>query len=272
MKKIALIICCIVLYSCNFKTDKTKFKKQHNLDLQVYAVQLNVTDLDKAINFYSKKIGFEIKSINKNSVELQNEGIKLLLNKVSKLRKTDFTSESRTSLVLHTNDLDSILISFKNKEINIVSKKTENGVGFAFMMENPFGNIISIMEQSKYPVPKFKEPKIYNVGYAMNDLEIAKEFYCKKLGFHVQTTKYLPALPLAHQDSTFAFMLHKKEVKPIKRNPNETQTMLVFSTKNISSAVSLLKKNGVILKKLNNSNKRYLTDPFGNVIKLIESE
>jgi len=179
-------------------------------------------------------------------------------------------------LFLQTNNLDSAVTRLNNIGISLVRKKTENGVGFDAMIQDPFGNVISLMDQSKYPITPFEEPKIYNVGYSMNDIERAKEFYCNKLGFYVRTTKYFPALPLGHKDSTFAFMLHQRNVRPIKVDPEETQIMIIFSTKDIDSTVDLLRKKGVDISELpfylsDEGLKSYsITDPFGTLSKLVE--
>lgn len=278
MKNIIIILSCITLLSCKseLKSNSEIDQNIESFDLKVSGVQINVTNIDKAVNFYSDKIGFIVKSQTTSIAELQNNGITLLLNKVLRLRKNNFPEESRTHLVLHTNNLDSIILKYKSMNIFFVVGKTENGVGYAAIFEDPFGNKISLMEQSKYPVPRFKEPMIYNTGYSMDDLEKAKQFYCQRLGFYVRTTKYLPALPLGHSDSTFAFMLHKKNVKPTKYDPNETQVMIVFNSTNIESTIKQLKKEGITVDVLkgsaNDSQKSYyITDPFGNICKIIRA-
>lgn len=254
----------------NFETSE-----QSIVNLKVHGVQLNVTDMAIATDFYSKKIGFQIISETKNRVELQNAGINLILNRVMILRKNNFKEETRTGLVLHTNSLDSVIINYRKKDIKLTKEKTENGVGYDIMIEDPFGNSIAIMEQSKYPVPRFKEPKIYNVGYVMNDINKAKEFYCDELGFNVRTMKYLPAIPLGHRDSTFAFMLHKMNVKPVKLHPNETQTMIIFESENMNATIDQLQQRGITITTLSSSDgleSYFLKDPFGNLSKLINSE
>lgn len=243
--------------------------------LKVYAIQINVLHMDKAVRFYSKKIGFKVKSKTDQYAELDNKGIKLILYKVSKLRKDQFPKETRTSLSFHTNDLDSLMADYKAKDISLVAGKVENGVGYAATYQDPFGNKINFMEQSKFPVPRFKEPMIYNVGLSVNNLEKAKAFYCDILGFTVRSTKFLPALPLGYADGNFAFMLHKKSVIPATYNIEDTQLMMVFSVPNIKSLSEKLKdKVGSQLKITTNPETGipilYLTDPFGNVFKIIE--
>jgi len=228
IKFVLINFALILILSC----ENTAPNNEH-IDLTVYGIQINVTNIDLALEFYANKVGFKVKSQTLISAELINDGIHLHINKVSKIRANNFQEESRTSIVLHTNNLDSLITSFKTKGITSIDGKTENGVGYAAAYIDPFLNKIYFMEQSKIPVPWFKEPKIYNTGYSMDNLEKAKEFYCDGLGFNIQTTKYLPALPLNHQDGSFAFMLHKKNVTTTTYNINETQVMMIFSTKNM---------------------------------------
>lgn len=246
---------------------------KEDLNLKVYGVQINVLDIDQALDFYSRKIGFEIKSKTSKNAELENKGIKLFLNRVSKLRNNNFPKETRTSLSLHTNNLDSLMTNFKSTGLDFVEDKVENGVGFASIYQDPFGNKINFMEQSKFPVSRFNEPKIYNVGLSVDNLEKAKKFYCEGLGFRVRSTKFLPALPMGYKDGTFAFMLHKKNVRPTTYGIEETQIMMVFCTSNIKSLIKRLKKVEIeILTKRyeKGSPAIFLTDPFGNMCKIIQ--
>lgn len=280
--KITILLClCISLQSCwlseSEQNKSSDLTESSIIDLHVYAVQINVTNIDSALDFYTNKIGFEIDSKSSKMAKLKNDGIALILNQVSQQRNIKYGEESQTILVLQTNNLDSVVNGFKEEGIHFIEEKTENGVGFSAKFEDPFGNIHSILEQSKFPVPQFKEPKIYNVGYYLPNIEKAKEFYCKNLGFSVRSTKYLPALPLNHHDSTFAFMLHERDVQPTELLPNNIQTMIVFSAENIDFTINSLKMKGITVnpaseKSPDGRESYYIIDPFGNLSKLIGKE
>jgi len=126
--------------------------------MRVYGVQLNVTDMDSAIQFYSNKIGFETTSKTAQTVELKNKGLRLFLNLVPTQVDIKYGKESQTILVLQTNNLDSAISAFKKKGIRFISGKIENGVGYSAPFIDPFGNVISLLEQSKFPEPRFNEP------------------------------------------------------------------------------------------------------------------
>ena len=52
---------------------------------------------------------------------------------------------------------------------------------------------------------RFKEPRLYNYGFLIPDMEAGRDFYSNKLGFVVRSEKYLPLdLPLGHKDKSFA--------------------------------------------------------------------
>ncbi len=265
------------LNSQNRNPEKIQLRKRYkNSSPKIYGVQVNVLNIDSALDFYSKNIGFKIISQDEENAELHNNGIRLRLEKVPYRRENKFSNESRTTLSFHTNDLDSLMNIFGKKGVSSVQGKIENGVGFSSKYKDPFGNEINFMEQSKFPVPWFKEPKIYNVGLTIHELESAKKFYCDVLGFKVRTTKFLPALPLGHKDGTFAFMLHEKNVRPSKYDINETQLMIVFSVPNMSLFIYHLELWGIKFEAINNDKRDidylYLTDPFGNKCKIIQRD
>jgi len=102
MKTSLLLMGCIASLAFAIGTRHNKNLQsnvQNTVDLSVHGVQINVTDLEKAIDFYSNKIGFQIKSQTNGKVELQTKGIIISLREVSKPRKTNFNEETRTGLV-----------------------------------------------------------------------------------------------------------------------------------------------------------------------------
>lgn len=250
---------------------------QSKLELKVHGVQINVTNIENAIDFYSGIIGFEIVQKSNEFVELRNDGIALYLNKTNKKREVKYKIESQTILVLHVNNLDKSINQLTEKGVIFIEGKNENGVGYSAKFKDPFGNVLSILEQSKFPVPVFKEPKIYNVGYYLPNMDEAKEFYCEKLNFTVRSNVYLPAaLPLNQQDSIFAFMLHYRKVQPTMLTPDDTQTLIVFETKSLKRTTTHIKRNEIdIIKKAVKSSFKtkqlFIKDPFGCLSIIVEN-
>jgi catechol 2,3-dioxygenase-like lactoylglutathione lyase family enzyme len=159
------------------------------------------------------------------------------------------------------------------------TEKRKEGVGYAISIRDPFGRSISMMHQTIRKMDPFKEPKLYNFGYGIPDMETARDFYCNKLGFGVWSEKYLPLdLPLAHQDKTFAFMLHYRAgIKPIKSEYPRLMRFntIVYETDKLATVVSELKKSGVKIltertQKSPQGSYVVFEDPFGNVSELLE--
>lgn len=241
--------------------------------LKTLGVNIRVTDMDKAIDFYQNTIGFKIKSRKKhpNIVELENNGLQLWLKKVSKQRKTLYGEESQTILTLQTNNLDSVMAVYQTKGVKFVREVRENGVGHSAPFRDPFGNIISLLEQDKFPVPRFVEPKIYNLGLYLPDIEIAKAFYLDILGFEVRTLDYLPAvLPLNHIDQSLAIILHNKPIQPVELPSLEvTQTNILLKTDNLKAFKTfLMQQNVEIIENAENAGFAF-KDVFGNILEVI---
>lgn len=60
------------------------------------------------------------------------------------------------------------------------------------------------MHQTIVRVEPFKEPKLYNFGYRVPEMQAARDFYANKLGFIARSEKYLPLdLPLGHVDMNY---------------------------------------------------------------------
>ncbi len=117
------------------------------------------------------------------------------------------------------------------------------GVGISTHFRDPFGNLLYYLEQQVGPSADFQEPRIYNVGLQVSNMEKARSFYCGLLGFVVRTERYFPAIPLGHRDGSFAFMLHeKKNLRPAQIDyPEQRQTVIVLQASDLEAALKLTK-------------------------------
>ena len=251
--------------------------------IRTYGIKLNVDDMEKALAFYSGKLGFEIadRSGYPDYVVLQAKDTnKFILNRVKKLRQPSAT-DTQLSFTLQVNDLDQS--SARMKALGVAFAETERrkeAVGDAISIQDPFGRPISLMQQTIVKVAPFKEPRIYNFGLLIPDMGVGRDFYSNKLGFVVRSERYLPLdLPLGHRDKTFGFMLHVRPgVRAIKSDyPNSAPfNTLVFETRSLQAGIAELQQNGVtILSRtpLKNARRNYVVfeDPFGNVSELLET-
>lgn len=126
-------------------------------------------------------------------------------------------------------------------------KRTE-GIGFSLHYYDPFGNMFSVVEVTVGEHKTFDEPKLYNFGYYIPDIQKGMDFYGTKIGFIERTKKYLPEdMPLYHADKSFGFMLHlNRKDWGLRKNVNGKNAVnLVFSTKNLNQVQAYLKKIGV---------------------------
>ncbi len=276
-------LACVLLCNIAFTPVQTAVKSSYEKALiRTYGIKINVEDMNKALSFYCGKLGFEIadrKSYPQQVILKTDDRVKLILNKVAKLHRPA-SLDTQASFTLQVNDLDQAIARMKSLGVPFAEpERRKEGVGFAISILDPFGRHISMMHQTIVKVEPFKEPRLYNFGYAIPDMAIARDFYAVKLGFMVRSEKYLPLdLPLGHTDKTFAFMLHYRlGIKSVKsRFPKESPfNMVVYETTNLQTSVSEFKKSG--MKILNESPHRslqgdtiFFEDPFGNVSELLE--
>jgi predicted enzyme related to lactoylglutathione lyase len=250
--------------------------------VRTHGLNINVEDMDQAIAFYTETLGFEIASRQdypKEVVLKTNDRIKLTLRAVKKLMKVN-ASDTRVSFTLQVNDLDEAIARMKERGVQLDAEKRKEGVGSAITISDPSGRRISLMHQTIRLVEPFKEPKIYNFGFYIPDMDEGRSFYHDKLGFIEMTQKYLPGdMPLVHKNLALGyFMLHSRPgVQRINSAyPNQMPWYtVVFETDNLVAAVDQLKKNGIKVltaKPQKGSSGRYIAfaDPFGNVSELLE--
>lgn len=220
--------------------------------LKTYGVQLNVTDMGKALRFYSDVLGFEtVRNDSSNGTILlkpKTGNDKIVLNKVFYLLPVA-DKEARASLTLQVNDLDSAIASLKSKGLHFGTyQKRKEGVGYAVYFDDPFGTRLSMMHETVVSNPHFEEPKVYNYGFYLPDMDSAIAFYSTRLGFPLRSKKYLPLdAPLNNPDGSFGFMLHTREgVQAVHYNAAANEhVVLLFRTANIGQAIEALKAKGV---------------------------
>lgn len=250
------------------------------LAIRTYGVRINVTDMDKAIDFYSRQLGFEIESKRyyPNLVELKsNDHNKLVLKLVRNL-VAEGPKDVKAGLTLQVNDYDKAVAGLKERGVDFgTNVKRKEGVGYSIYFSDPFGTQLSTMQVTVVKEEPFAEPRIYNYGILVPDMDKAREFF-KKLGFVERSERYLPLdMPLGHPDKTFGFMLHFREgTEALHYNTsNDEHIVILFKTDDLDSVVGQMKKAGIetVQTKVQESELgRYISfrDPFGMVYELLE--
>ncbi len=274
-----LIIPAIIL---SFLSSGNRIKNPDHAEtslIRAHGLKVNVDDMKQALAFYRDKLGFEVENqSDPNSVILKSaDRQKLILNRVDELRSVKRT-DTQLSFTLQVNDLDEAIKRMKALGLELgESVPRKEAVGSAIFIKDPFGRLISLMHQTIVKTEPFKEPRMYNYGFLVPDMQIGRDFYTNKLGFVVRSERYLPLdLPLGHKDKSFAFMLHYRPgVTVVKNNGVAVFNTLVFETTSLAAATAELKSKGVkILNggpgKSERGDRLLIEDPFGNISEIVE--
>lgn len=245
--KMILVLVLMFLFCVNLS-----FAQESPTDFKVYGIKINVPSLEKAVEFYSGLMGFKVEKINLKLREVQllsNDERKIILKETAEKLLPDDGEYSCTSFALQVNNLDSTLKNWGEKGVKFSEKeKRTEGIGFSLHYYDPFGNNFSVVEVTVGERKTFDEPKLYNFGYYIPDIQKGMDFYATKIGFIERTKKYMPEdMPLYHADKSFGFMLHlnRKEWGLRKDVNGKNAVNLVFSTKNLNQVQAYLKNLGI---------------------------
>ncbi len=117
---------------------------------KVCIIQIGVSDLDKAIDWYSNTLGFEISKEHYHypvAVDLAHEGCRLLLHTADKPTQVDYPNAAQTLICIQTDDLASSMNDLKTKAVEFIHETPQRfpaGVYAAF--KDPFGNVHELVE------------------------------------------------------------------------------------------------------------------------------
>ena len=217
-----------------------------DLVLRHHGMRIQVPDLAEGARFYSEVLGFAIASRAADRVSLMADDVVLELGRSEAKRARGRDS---VSLALLVHDVDAWIARLNAASVKLRSEtKLTEGVGYSLPFEDPFGNTISLLQQtSREPAP-FTEPKIYNMGIYVRDVEESTRFYTTRLPFIALSQKYLPRdLPLGHADRSFGFMLHVHRSTHVNPEPGDVQKVLLFATPDLAAARVELTRRGVEL-------------------------
>lgn len=252
------------------------------LQVRPFGVQINVTNMSEALKFYTGILDFDIeKGDSTSQTVLLKPGTGsdvILLNKVPYLLPAG-EKEAKATLTLQVNNLDSSIVRLKAKGVDFEKyQKRKEGVGYAIFLDDPFETRISIMHETVVENPHFAEPRVYNYGFYVPDMNIARNFFTSGLGFVVRSEKYLPLdLPLGNKDKSFAFMLHTRSgTEAIHYNSADNEHIVIlFKCEDISKSISELvtKSIKLVTTKVDTTSLGKTIsfyDPFGYISKLVE--
>ncbi|HUU78009.1 MAG TPA: VOC family protein [candidate division Zixibacteria bacterium] len=119
--------------------------------LQIAMNQINVTNLEEAIKWYTNTLGFELSKENyfpPQAVDLIQKGnIRLILYKVDKKVKNDYPNQTQTIIIFRTENLEKLTEDLKKKNVAFVYPEAiEFPAGIFNAIIDPFGNVLEIVQ------------------------------------------------------------------------------------------------------------------------------
>jgi catechol 2,3-dioxygenase-like lactoylglutathione lyase family enzyme len=249
---------------------------------RVWAVQLGVTDMTRALEYFTEELGFSVQNRDyfPVAVSLRHAEPILLLHAANTPASLDYPEEAQTTLTLRIHDIDAVAARLRERGTEVLhDAPAQAAVGRWIAIRDPFGNVHHLMEPDAEVQPDLEdgaaEPSLYVVGIKVTDLELAERFYSGVLGLPVMTRSYLPrTLPLATEGATV--VLHQTASRRADPGyPDAAQTVLIFEVPDLEASTKALRDQGVpfhFTESVDTPVGRYnaLRDPFGNVIEMVE--
>ncbi|WP_102691886.1 VOC family protein [Rummeliibacillus pycnus] len=118
------------------------------MNLSMCMISIKVTDIEKAKQFYCKKLGFQFKKAYGNQlVELNIDDLPIIIEEVSDLNRLNYSDHSQIILGLKTKNLLTEMKELKDNEIELLFEEPQKcPPGIFNVIKDPFGNFIEILE------------------------------------------------------------------------------------------------------------------------------
>lgn len=120
---------------------------------KIFVVQINVTDIAEALDFYCAKLGFKVTgdSFYPEIVELLHQDtdrVPLILSRVNSRSKVTYPEGTQTLISLQTDDLVLTLRVLREKGVKILHDTPQHFPGGIYAaIEDPFGNVLEYCER-----------------------------------------------------------------------------------------------------------------------------
>lgn len=242
---------------------------------EIWAVQINVSDIDEAIDFCTNVLGLEVaaREYYPQVVSLKNDGAHVLLYNV---RERNDLRPMRSSPYCNWQvpDLDKTLEKLKTSKATDITGPEKFPLGMSAGFRDPFGNYMHVMELDK-TFGSVEQTQFFNFAIPITDKDEALEFY-GALGFESYTDKYWPpVVPLSGQG--MEFILHQSDEVIAQEYPGKVGAFVILEVPNIYESVKQLEALGMTF--LYDKPQTHapvgafiaLRDPFGNIVELIQS-
>jgi lactoylglutathione lyase len=118
--------------------------------LHVCMIQISVSDLDKAIEWYSKTLGLEISKEHYHhlvAVDLVHRGIRFFLHRADKPTTIDYPNVSQTRIRIQTDNIVKKMDDLKHKGVELLHEIPQDFPAGKFTaFRDPFGNVHELLE------------------------------------------------------------------------------------------------------------------------------
>jgi lactoylglutathione lyase len=117
---------------------------------KICVISIYVSNMELAKQFYCEKLGFEVsQEYDETLVELEHEGIPVILQQVEQSAQTDYPNHSQVVLGLQTDNLVHSIAEMTSKGIEVIYDTPQPcPPGYYSAIKDPFGNVIEILEFS----------------------------------------------------------------------------------------------------------------------------
>jgi len=115
---------------------------------KIAAVSVYVDNMDRAVDFYTKWLGFKVEAKpNPYITVLEHEGVALVLCQAETARKLAYTKEAGTVLGLASQKLEKEIARLQAAKVEFVVATPQDMPGGRFVaVRDPSGNVIELLE------------------------------------------------------------------------------------------------------------------------------
>jgi len=120
--------------------------------VSVCVIGIYVDDMEKAVEFYCKMLGFrEAERYDDGCiVRLENEGPPVILEKVEKAGRIDYPGVSQVVLGIETDNIEQTSEELRERGVEFLHDKPQIFVaGLVMAMRDPSGNVLELLQFKK---------------------------------------------------------------------------------------------------------------------------
>lgn len=114
----------------------------------ICVVTIFVADMETAKDFYETKLGFVMqKEYSKEIIQLQQEGIAVILQKCEINSDIQYGTQATTVIALQSLDIEKTIEEYKQKEIPLIFDTPQKcPPGYFTAIKDPFGNVLEVIQ------------------------------------------------------------------------------------------------------------------------------